>query len=100
MYYFSLLAAATFTVISAQTCESPHFYLNQRQVGIDKNQARANAVKEAFLHAWDGYYRYAAPNDELHPVTNSFSNSRNGWAASAVDALSTAILMKESKVVN
>ncbi|CAD6506348.1 BgTH12-07274 [Blumeria graminis f. sp. triticale] len=100
MYYFSLLAAATFIVLSVQTCASPHFYPSQRQDGTDKNQARANAVKEAFSHAWDGYYQYAAPNDELHPVTNNFSNSRNGWAASAVDALSTAILMQESEVVD
>lgn len=39
-------------------------------------QYRANAVKEAFEFAWDGYYKYAFPNDELLPVNNSFSNSR------------------------
>ena len=40
------------------------------------NRERADAVKEAFIHAWDGYYKYAFPHDELHPVTNGFSDSR------------------------
>jgi len=40
------------------------------------NSERADAVKEAFTHAWDGYYKYAFPHDELHPVTNGFSDSR------------------------
>lgn len=61
----------------------------------DEASKRANAVKDAFKTAWDGYYqyvalviepgqrvcadkanRYAFPNDELTPVNNSFSNSR------------------------
>ena len=39
-------------------------------------QERADAVKEAFEHAWNGYYTYAFPNDELHPVSNTSGNSR------------------------
>lgn len=61
---------------------------------------RADAVKEAFQHAWDGYYKYAFPNDELHPVSNGFSNSRNGWGASAADAFSTALVMSKADIVN
>lgn len=61
---------------------------------------RAAAVKEAFQFAWDGYYKYAFPNDELLPVSDGFSNSRNGWGASAADALSTAIVMGKSDIVN
>ncbi|KXL51140.1 glycoside hydrolase family 47 protein [Acidomyces richmondensis BFW] len=61
---------------------------------------RAKEVKEAFKTAWAGYYQYAFPNDELLPVTNEYSNSRNGWGASAADALSTAIVMGLSDVVN
>ena len=40
------------------------------------NQFRANAVKEAFQHAWDGYYEYAFPHDELHPVSDGYGDSR------------------------
>ncbi|KAI4741060.1 glycoside hydrolase family 47 protein [Aureobasidium sp. EXF-12298] len=62
-------------------------------------QKRAQAVKEAFEFAWYGYHTFAFPNDELHPLNNTFSDSRNGWGATAVDALSTAILMESQDVV-
>lgn len=42
----------------------------------EDSAARAAAVKEAFQFAWEGYYKYAFPNDELRPVTNGFTNSR------------------------
>ncbi|CAG8240687.1 unnamed protein product [Penicillium salamii] len=64
-----------------------------------ENQDKANAVKEAFQHAWDGYVKYAFPHDELHPVSNGYGDSRNGWGASAVDALSTAIIMGNKDAV-
>lgn len=41
-----------------------------------KSKERAAAVKEAFQFAWDGYYEYAFPHDELHPVSNGYSDSR------------------------
>jgi mannosyl-oligosaccharide alpha-1,2-mannosidase len=63
------------------------------------SQKRAQAVKEAFGFAWYGYHTFAFPNDEIHPLNNSFSDSRNGWGATAVDALSTAILMESQDVV-
>jgi mannosyl-oligosaccharide alpha-1,2-mannosidase len=37
---------------------------------------RAQAVVDVFRVSWDGYYKYAFPNDELKPVSNGFSNSR------------------------
>ena len=37
---------------------------------------RAQAVEEAFLHAWNGYVEYAFPHDELHPVSNGYGDSR------------------------
>ena len=45
--------------------------------GEPESQAayRANAVKQTFQIAWDGYYQYAFPNDELLPVNNSFANT-------------------------
>lgn len=39
-------------------------------------QQKADAVKEAFQHAWDGYMKYAFPHDELHPVSNGYGDSR------------------------
>lgn len=37
---------------------------------------RAAAVKEAFEHAWNGYYTYAFPDDELRSVSNVGINTR------------------------
>lgn len=69
------------------------------------NRQRADAVKDAFSFAWDGYYKYCKGQDEcvvtsvvLHyiasnpscrllPVTNTCDNPRNNWGATAVDAL-------------
>ncbi|KXT07816.1 hypothetical protein AC579_9333 [Pseudocercospora musae] len=76
-----------------------HHGYNQSGESQQEAQQRANAVKEAFEFSWAGYSKYAFPNDELLPVNNSFSNSRNGWGASAVDALSTAIIMGEQQIV-
>ncbi|KAF2402221.1 glycoside hydrolase family 47 protein [Trichodelitschia bisporula] len=69
------------------------------KITFQSNKFRQDAVKEIFTHAWKGYYQYAFPHDELHPVDNGFGDSRNGWGASAVDALSTAILMELPEVV-
>ena len=42
----------------------------------DVNAARASAVAQTFQIGWDGYYEFAFPNDELEPVTNTFTNPR------------------------
>lgn len=41
---------------------------------VQKN--RADAVKEAFTFAWDGYYKYAFPADELNPISKTKGYSR------------------------
>lgn len=69
--------------------------------GFEQNQTvRADAVVEMFRFAWEGYQKYAFPNDELRPQNNSFTNSRNGWGVTAFDALSTAIVMEQTDIVN
>lgn len=44
--------------------------------GYGQARQRAQAVKDAFQFAWDGYYKYAFPHDELHPVSNGYGDSR------------------------
>ncbi|KAI5922420.1 glycoside hydrolase family 47 protein [Camillea tinctor] len=61
---------------------------------------RLEFVKEIFQRSWDGYYKYAFPNDSLKPISRSYMNDRNGWGASAVDAISTALVMGNQDVVN
>ncbi|KAJ7175888.1 glycoside hydrolase family 47 protein [Mycena filopes] len=54
---------------------------------------RAQDVKHAFLHAYRAYEKYAAPHDELSPVSNGFKDNLNGWGVTAVDSLDTMLLM-------
>ncbi|PNY24772.1 alpha-1,2-Mannosidase [Tolypocladium capitatum] len=63
------------------------------------NLTRANMVKAAFETAWQGYFKSAFPHDTLHPVSNGFEDDRNGWGATVVDALSTAVVMGEADIV-
>ncbi|CAG8439304.1 7440_t:CDS:10 [Ambispora leptoticha] len=60
-------------------------------------QERAEYVKEAFVHSFNGYKQHAWGYDEVRPVTGSTRNTRNGWAATIVDSLDTMILMNLTK---
>ncbi|KAL2170210.1 hypothetical protein VTG60DRAFT_5078 [Thermothelomyces hinnuleus] len=90
-------SAAASALLLGLAAAAPH---KQRAPQYVVNKQRADAVKEAFQVSWDGYYKYAFPHDSLRPVTNKFADDRNGWGASAVDALSTALVMKNWDVVN
>ena len=113
MRSLSLIVAASAVAAFPQQYQQPPTYGNpssgnpgygqpsgQKGESPEERQERSAAVKEMFEFAWNGYYKYAFPNDELQPVNNSFSNSRNGWGASAADALSTALVMEEGEIVN
>jgi hypothetical protein len=51
--------------------------IDRRQASERRDTAdRAQAVVEAFRTAWDGYHKFAFPHDELHPVSNTSSDSR------------------------
>ena len=57
-------------------------------------KALAAEVKTEFLHAWNGYKKYAWGNDDLKPLSKSFHN----WYAepllmTPVDALDTMYIM-------
>jgi mannosyl-oligosaccharide alpha-1,2-mannosidase len=60
---------------------------------------RRQHVVEAFEHAWTGYATHCMGHDSLHPVSNTCDDDFGGWGASAIDALSTAILMEEESIV-
>lgn len=80
-------------------------YPKQRGQGYDytsftqSQQERADAVIEQFRFAWDGYYQYAFPHDDLLPTNNSFSDSRNGWGLTAIDGFDTAIIMEQTDII-
>ncbi|SJL03943.1 uncharacterized protein ARMOST_07300 [Armillaria ostoyae] len=54
---------------------------------------RARQVKRAFLHAYHGYERYAAPHDELKPISAGYKDNFNGWGVSIFDSLDTMVLL-------
>ncbi|KAJ4390370.1 Mannosyl-oligosaccharide alpha-1,2-mannosidase 1B [Neurospora sp. IMI 360204] len=101
-----LAGALTLTqVVTATPFPQPQ----QKQIGTAdsaaspqavSNQERRDAVKQAFQISWDGYYKYAFPHDSLLPVSNSYDDDRNGWGASAIDAFSTALVMRDWSVVS
>ncbi|ORX50997.1 glycoside hydrolase [Hesseltinella vesiculosa] len=57
------------------------------------NQEKQQAVKDAFVFAWEGYRKHSWGYDENRPVTNQPVNTRNGWGATIVDALDTLYIM-------
>jgi mannosyl-oligosaccharide alpha-1,2-mannosidase len=71
----------------------------QHQFGVETEHNKAErvhrqaAVKEAFLHTWSGYKKYAWLQDEVTPVTGGFKNSFGQRGATLVDALDTLIIM-------
>lgn len=54
---------------------------------------RQAAVKEAFLHSWNGYKEHAWLQDEVTPVTGGFKNDFGQRGATLVDTLDTLAIM-------
>ncbi|KAI9274433.1 glycoside hydrolase [Phascolomyces articulosus] len=55
---------------------------------------RQAQVKKSFLHAWNGYMKYAKGHDELMPVSLKHKDPFGGWGATLVDGLSTLLVME------
>lgn len=56
-------------------------------------ESRRVAVREAFIHSWNGYKKYAWLKDEVAPLTGGHRNTLSGWAATLVDSLDTLWIM-------
>ncbi|KAF8889712.1 glycoside hydrolase family 47 protein [Infundibulicybe gibba] len=52
-----------------------------------------DAVKQIFIDSYQAYRKFAFGHDDLSPLSTSFSDGRNGWGASIVDAMSTMHIM-------
>ena len=62
--------------------------------------ARQQSVKDAFMHAWSGYTKYAIGYDELMPLSQHGVDGLGGLGATIVDALDTAMIMGVDEVVS
>ncbi|KAE9598992.1 hypothetical protein Lal_00022375 [Lupinus albus] len=60
---------------------------------------RQQKVKEAFIHAWSGYKKFAMGYDELMPLSQHGTDGLGGLGATVVDALDTAMIMGIDEVV-
>ncbi|KAI4295428.1 hypothetical protein L6164_035487 [Bauhinia variegata] len=60
---------------------------------------RQQKVKDAFLHAWSGYKKFAMGYDELMPLDQRGVDGLGGLGATVVDALDTAMIMGTDEVV-
>ncbi|XP_068637590.1 mannosyl-oligosaccharide 1,2-alpha-mannosidase MNS1-like [Aristolochia californica] len=58
---------------------------------VDKQ--RREKVKEAMLHAWTSYEKYAWGNDELQPISKKGVDNFGGLGATIVDSLDTLYIM-------
>lgn len=56
-------------------------------------EKKQDAVKQTFLHAWNGYKEHAWLRDEVSPKSGNFEDSFSGWGATLVDALDTLVIM-------
>ncbi|KAJ5649965.1 mannosyl-oligosaccharide alpha-1-2-mannosidase 1B [Penicillium longicatenatum] len=81
---------------SSATCGTVQFDF---PAGTNKNDPRAQAVKEAYVREWNEYSKYAFPNDDLLPITQSYTNDLFGWGATVVDAIDTAVVMGLTDIV-
>jgi len=54
---------------------------------------RQKAVKEAFMHAWNGYKSHAWMRDEVSPSSGRYEDSFSGWGATLVDSLDALVIM-------
>ncbi|KAJ6834118.1 mannosyl-oligosaccharide 1,2-alpha-mannosidase MNS1-like [Iris pallida] len=57
------------------------------------NNQRREKVKDAMLHAWNSYEKYAWGQDELQPQSKNGVNSFGGLGATLVDSLDTLYIM-------
>lgn len=57
-------------------------------------EIRREAVKASFMHAWNGYKKYAMGADELKPLSNKTNNPFGGLGATMIDSLSTMLVME------
>ncbi|KAG1364145.1 mannosyl-oligosaccharide 1,2-alpha-mannosidase MNS1 [Cocos nucifera] len=63
-------------------------------LGMDPvNKERREKVKEAMLHAWNSYEKYAWGQDELQPQSKNGVNNFGGLGATLVDSLDTLYIM-------
>jgi mannosyl-oligosaccharide alpha-1,2-mannosidase len=89
----SMLALPTPTGVTVPIPKIQHSFGVETTHHKEHRLQRQTAVKEAFIHTWKGYKKYAWLQDEITPVTGGFSNHFGQRGATLVDTLDTLIIM-------
>lgn len=55
--------------------------------------SKQSKVRDAFVHAWSGYKKFAMGYDELMPISKRGTDGLGGLGATIVDSLDTSIIM-------
>ncbi|KAI6903252.1 class I alpha-mannosidase [Hortaea werneckii] len=70
-----------------------HEFVARNHEEETERQGRQAAVKDAFLHSWQGYKEYAWAQDEVAPISGVPQGNFGGWGATLVDSLDTLWIM-------
>ncbi|KAH8671831.1 glycoside hydrolase family 47 protein [Tricladium varicosporioides] len=54
---------------------------------------KRDAIKESFMHSWEGYKKNGWLRDEVAPLSGKWKDTFGGWAATLVDSLDTLWIM-------
>ncbi|KAJ7483162.1 glycoside hydrolase [Mycena latifolia] len=73
--------------------ERPTLPLGAPPVAPEVLSARAQKVREAYIHAYSSYKQDAWTFDELTPLTGGSVNNFNGWGVTVFDSLDTMWIM-------
>ncbi|KAF9163674.1 hypothetical protein DFQ26_002267 [Actinomortierella ambigua] len=71
----------------------------ERETDSEKatREQRLKAIRDSFLHAWNGYKEHAWGHDEVYPVSGGAKDNLGGWGATMIDSLDTMLIMGLNK---
>ena len=70
-----------------------HTFGTETQIEKAEREKRLTAVKQSFVHSWEGYKKYAWKEDELAPIRGGHATTFGGWGATLVDSLDSLWMM-------
>ncbi|KAL8774286.1 MAG: hypothetical protein Q9209_001037 [Squamulea sp. 1 TL-2023] len=70
-----------------------HVFGTETQGDKVEREERLAAVKESFVHSWQGYKKHAWKQDELVPIQGGYATTFGGWGATLVDSLDSLWMM-------
>ncbi|KAF9809117.1 hypothetical protein IEO21_07552 [Rhodonia placenta] len=88
-----LLVPSHLSLLRPNSVDSSSCLLRPPFRGSKKWNARTDAVRQAYLHAYAGYKKFAGTSDELLPLSDGSVNNFNGWGVTLIDGLDTMWIM-------